>query len=210
MDAAALGRRPDASRRTSRSRASGPMRPCGSSWSRPGCRTAARSTRDGRGRHQPGRDELAHWQTPIKGPRPVSARLRQRRRTHLLGGQRNPVGGDGVELPTKTARADSDRCRPDAGGHCRPKCVGRGERPCPETRYLLYPDPPAASITGRVGRSLPPHARRALRLPVRSRRGFQTLPTCGLTTMKSGPSAFSCSVTTARAARTAGAGERWI
>ena len=50
--------------------------------------------------------------------------------------------GDEVPIPTEADLSPA--------GDRRPQRLGRRERPCPETRYLLYPVPGTASITAPV------------------------------------------------------------
>ena len=87
-------------------------------------------------------------------------------RLTLLVDGRSVGRGDRVRPRRRPHRAD--RGRPVARGRRGPQRGGRGERPCPETRYLLYPDSGKARLRPGLGRSVSPKPRGAVRLPRRS------------------------------------------
>ena len=155
-----------------------------------------------------GDDELGRWETPIKGPGRYQLEFANVDDRVSLVVNGRPVGGEGIEFETEGIGPDSDRGRPGAGGHRRPQCLGRRERPCPEARYLLYPIPGPARLWSGVGGSLPSDADRAVRFPRPIRPGSRVSPMSGLTSTRSGRIGTSCWGTTARAARIAAAGDR--
>ncbi len=168
MDAAALGRRPDACRRIWRSQAQVRTLRSVSSWSRrewptvarstwrpepPSCLAARTSWADGRPRSKaPGRYQVEFANVDDRVSLIVDGRA---------------VGGRDSSSPGR----NRSRFRPRPTCRRRPSAsqrLGRRERPCPEARYLLYPVPWPARLRSGLGRALSPDAGRAIRLSFRS------------------------------------------
>ena len=88
-----------------------------------------------------GDEEIGHGDTPIKGPGRHRVEFANVDERMTLVDRRASGRRGWLCLRYRRGQSGPDGRGPRAGGSGRAQCVGRGERPCPETRYLLYPVP---------------------------------------------------------------------
>ena len=111
--------------------------------------------------------ELGKWETPIKGPGRYQVQFANVDERLSLVVDGREVGGQGIDFESNEAvPIPTAADLAPAAIAVRNASVVR-ERPCPEARYLLYPNTGPGRLWDRLGGSLSPDAERALRFPRR-------------------------------------------